>query len=122
MRQEKTMKVICNHALDPRIRLEPNVGSDRSWVWSAFDFADGALVETMFAVRFVDSDIAQTFKTNFLTCQKEMQDVLSGADRPGEDGGAGADEAAAALQGLSTNDAEAPADADAEETAPSAAE
>ena len=30
MRQEKTMKIICNHVVDPRIELEPNVGSDRS--------------------------------------------------------------------------------------------
>merc|ERR1719188_2862396 len=40
MRQEKTMKVISNHVIDPRIKLEPNAGSDRSWVWSAFDFTE----------------------------------------------------------------------------------
>ena len=51
MRQDKTMKVITNHVIDPRIKLEPNAGSDRSWVWSAFDFSDGELVETVFAMR-----------------------------------------------------------------------
>ena len=61
MRQEKTMKVIANHALDPRIKLEPNVGSDRSWVWSAFDFAEGKLAETVFALRFAGPGIAQEF-------------------------------------------------------------
>jgi Ran-binding protein 1 len=46
MRQEKTMKVIANHVLDHRILLAPNVGAaDRSWVWTAFDFAEGTLVE-----------------------------------------------------------------------------
>merc|ERR1712032_210424 len=30
MRQEKTMKVIVNHAIDPRIQLQSNAGSDRS--------------------------------------------------------------------------------------------
>lgn len=46
MRQEKTMKVIANHALDPRIVIVPNAGaSEKSWVWNAFDFADGELVE-----------------------------------------------------------------------------
>lgn len=46
MRQEKTMKVIANHVLDYRIKLAPNVGAaDRSWVWTAFDFAEGTLVE-----------------------------------------------------------------------------
>lgn len=48
MRQEKTMKVIANHFLDPRIKMVPNAGaSDKSWVWVAFDFADGELVETV---------------------------------------------------------------------------
>jgi Ran-binding protein 1 len=47
MRQEKTMKVIANHFLDPRIALTPNVGNDKSWVWVAFDFADEELVETV---------------------------------------------------------------------------
>jgi Ran-binding protein 1 len=46
MRQEKTMKIIANHIVDPRIIIVPNAGSsDRSWVWTAFDFADGELVE-----------------------------------------------------------------------------
>ncbi len=48
MRQEKTMKVISNHVLDPRIIIAPNAGaSDRSWVWTAFDFAEGVLAETV---------------------------------------------------------------------------
>lgn len=106
MRQEKTMKVIANHALDPRIKLEPNVGSDRSWVWSAFDFAEGELVETVFAMRFVDSDAAQEFKQKFTECQAEMEKLLAGEDNPGADGGAAADEAAAALAGLSTKEDE----------------
>jgi len=40
MRQDKTMKIVINHVIDPRIKLEPNAGSDRSWVWSAFDFSE----------------------------------------------------------------------------------
>ena len=47
MRQEKIMKVIINHFVDPRIVLLPNSGSDRSWVWNAFDFSDNELVETV---------------------------------------------------------------------------
>lgn len=106
MRQEKTMKVIANHALDPRIKLEPNVGSDRSWVWSAYDFAEGELVETVFAMRFADSDKAQEFKAKFMECQVEMEKLLAGEDKPGEDGGKAADEAAEALAGLSTKEEE----------------
>mmetsp|Transcript_62843 Transcript_62843/g.185604 ORF Transcript_62843/g.185604 Transcript_62843/m.185604 type:complete len:207 (-) Transcript_62843:364-984(-) len=104
MRQEKTMKVIANHAIDPRIKLEPNAGSDRSWVWSAFDFAEGELVETVFALRFADSDIANDFKENFTESQKEMEKLLAGEDNPGEDEGAAADEAAEALSGLTTDE------------------
>jgi Ran-binding protein 1 len=104
MRQEKTMKVIANHAVDPRIKLEPNVSSDRSWVWSAFDFAEGELKETVFAMRFANTDIAQEFKDAFEKAQVEMEALLSGADKPGEDGGAAADEAAEALAGLTTKD------------------
>ena len=49
MRQEKTMKIIVNHITDPRIELAPNAGNDKSWVWKAFDFAEGEeLVETVF--------------------------------------------------------------------------
>ena len=45
MRQEKTMKVIANHFLDPRITITPHAGSDKSFVWNAFDFSDYELVE-----------------------------------------------------------------------------
>lgn len=104
MRQEKTMKVIANHAIDPRISLEPNAGSDRSWVWSCFDFAEGELKETVFALRFPDTEIANDFKGKYEEAQKEMDSLLKGEDKPGEDGGAAADEAAEALSGLKTSD------------------
>ena len=100
------MKVICNHAVDPRITLEPNVGSDRSWVWSAFDFAEGELQETVFALRFGDADIAKEFKDKFEECQKDMERLLAGEDNPDADGGKEADEAASALAGLSTKEGE----------------
>lgn len=104
MRQEKTMRVIANHAVDPRITLETNAGSDRSWVWSAFDFADGELVETVFALRFADTEIANNFKAEYEKGQKEMESLLAGEDKPGEDGGAAADEAAEALSSLTTKE------------------
>ena len=104
MRQEKTMKVIANHAMDPRIRLEPNAGSDRSWVWTAFDFSDGELVETIFALRFADSDIANKFKEKFVQSQKDMDVLLKGEDKPDADGGVAADEAADALANLKTTE------------------
>lgn len=100
MRQEKTMKVIANHALDPRIKLEPNAGSDRSWVWSCYDFAEGELEEKVFALRFANSDLAKEFKEKYEEHQKEMEKLLAGEDKPDE-GGEAAD-AAAALSELKT--------------------
>ena len=65
MRQEKTMKVICNHVLDPRIVLMPNAGaSDRSWVWTAFDFSDNTLVETVL-LSFIIIDFNRIFIIDF---------------------------------------------------------
>lgn len=52
MRQEKTMKIIVNHFVDPRITLTPNVGNDKSWVWVAFDYADNELIETVSVLSF----------------------------------------------------------------------
>jgi Ran-binding protein 1 len=82
MRQEKTMKIIVNHFLDPRITLTPNAGaSDKSWVWVAFDFADGVeLVESTFAIRFKTPEQAQEFEKEFKACQAEMTKVLAGVD------------------------------------------
>jgi len=102
MRQEKIMKVIANHVVDPRIELQKNAGSDRSWVWTAFDFSEGELVETVFALRFTDSDVAGKFKTTFLECQSKMKALLAGEDA--EEGGEEADEAAAALSELKTSE------------------
>lgn len=106
MRQEKTMKILANHLLDPRITLETNAGSDRSWVWSAFDFSEGELVETVFAARFPDSEIANEFKKKFLGFQKEMEKILAGEDD--DHGQHEADEAAAALKSLTTKDDQKP--------------
>jgi Ran-binding protein 1 len=99
MRQEKTMKVIANHVIDPRIKLEPNVSSDRSWVWSCFDFAEGELLETVFALKMKDTDVAAEFKQHFEACQQ-----INAANDAGEDGApnADADDAAAALATLTT--------------------
>ena len=113
MRQEKTMKVICNHVVDPRITLTPHVQSDRSWIWVAFDFSEGGteLVETTFCVKFGDSDLAGVFKEKFLECQAKMKELMEAEEQAaGEAAPAAAeteqaaDEAADALAGLSTKE------------------
>lgn len=102
MRQDKTMKVIANHPLDPSINLQPNVGSDRSWLWTTDDYSEGEYVETTFACRFQDTDKANEFKEQFLALQKEMETILQGKDKPGD--ATAADEAAQALSALKTGE------------------
>lgn len=110
MRQEKTMKVIANHVIDYRIVLVPNSGaSDRSWVWTAYDFADGELVEKTFAVKFGDSAGANEFKELFTKSQGEMKVLMTGADAP--EGADAADEAAAAVAALDVKSGEKTAEA-----------
>ena len=120
MRQEKTLKIIANFIVQPEIVLVPNVSSDRSWCFNAFDFSSGEkLEEISFAIRFADTDIAKEFSDKFEICKQEMKLLLEGKDNP--ESAAAGDEAAAALAGLSTNDddaAPAPAAASAEEEAP----
>ncbi len=97
------MKVIANHVLDYRIILTPNVGaSDRSWVWTAFDFAEGTLVEKTFAIKFGEASFATEFKEKFVSGQKEMEVIIKGADKP--DGAAEANDAAAAVESISVKE------------------
>ncbi len=76
MRQEKTMKIIVNHFLDPRIVITPNAGSaDTSWVWVAFDFSDGiALVETVCTSFFVSQIFVLFSYTVLLDFRHPFQD------------------------------------------------
>lgn len=100
MRQEKIMKIIANFALDPRIVIVPNAGaSEKSWVWNAFDFADGELVEKTFAIRFTDAETALEFKDAFTKYQGEMKTLMSGADTSAATDAA--DEATKAISELS---------------------
>ena len=52
LRQEKTLKVVANHLLNPTTELQTNMGSDKSWVWVAQDYAEGSMTVETFAIRF----------------------------------------------------------------------
>ena len=80
MRREKTMKIIANFRIDPRIQLEPNTGDDRSWVWSCQDFSEDVSEGKTFALRFCNSEAAREFKEKYADCQTEMQNLLVGED------------------------------------------
>jgi len=80
MRREKTLKVCANHYISPQLKLEENVGSDRSWVWTTIDHAEEPGTKETLAIRFANTENAQKFKQEFISCQKEMEKL--GGDAP----------------------------------------
>lgn len=114
MRQEKTLKLLVNHFVDPRITLTPNVSNEKSWVWVAFDFSEGKLEETTFAIRVSTPEIAKEFKAAFESAQQEMKKLLAGADAT--EGKDEADEAAEAIEKLGVKEEATPVEASSTET------
>ncbi|CAD6505951.1 BgTH12-06883 [Blumeria graminis f. sp. triticale] len=78
MRRDKTLKVCANHYVVPDMKLSPNVGSDRSWVWNAAaDVSEGEPEAQTLAIRFANSDNANLFKEAFMKAQKENEVLFS---------------------------------------------
>ncbi|KIJ19982.1 hypothetical protein PAXINDRAFT_7246 [Paxillus involutus ATCC 200175] len=70
MRRDKTLKVCANHSITSDMRLQPNIGSDRSWVWKvAADYAESPPTAETLAIRFANSDNANEFKKKFEDAQ-----------------------------------------------------
>lgn len=70
MRRDKTLKVCANHFISPEYVLKPNVGSDRSWVYSCTaDVAEGGPEAFTFAIRFGNKENADKFKVEFEKAQ-----------------------------------------------------
>jgi len=77
MRRDKTLKVCANHYVVPDMKLSPNVGSDRSWVWNAAaDVSEGEPEAQTLAIRFANSDNANLFKEAFIKAQQENEALL----------------------------------------------
>ncbi|KAG1755961.1 ran/spi1 binding protein [Suillus lakei] len=71
MRRDKTLKVCANHHVSSEMRLQPNIGSDRSWVWKvAADYTEEPPTAETLAIRFANSDNANEFKRQFELTQK----------------------------------------------------
>jgi len=78
MRRDKTLKVCANHYVVPEMKLSPNVGSDRSWVWNAAaDVSEGEPEAVTLAIRFANSDNANQFKDAFIKAQKENENLFA---------------------------------------------
>jgi len=71
MRRDKTLKVCANHAITPDMHLQPNVGSERSWVWKvAADYSESPPTSETLAIRFANPKNADEFKTAFEAAQE----------------------------------------------------
>jgi len=78
MRRDKTLKVCANHYVVPDMKLSPNVGSDRSWVWNAAaDVSEGEPEAQTLAIRFANSENANLFKEAFIKAQQENEKLFS---------------------------------------------
>ncbi|KAK9352868.1 hypothetical protein V1505DRAFT_342947 [Lipomyces doorenjongii] len=76
MRRDKTLKTCANHYIMPELKLSPNVGSDRSWVYTvSVDISEGEPEALTLAIRFANSENANLFKDKF----SEAQDLNSAA-------------------------------------------
>ncbi|KAL2132155.1 hypothetical protein VTI74DRAFT_4137 [Chaetomium olivicolor] len=85
MRRDKTLKVCANHYVVPEMKLSPNVGSDRSWVWNAAaDVSEGEPEAVTLAIRFANSDNANQFKDAFIKAQKENESLFKKAEAADE--------------------------------------
>merc|ERR1711939_185316 len=80
MRRDKTLKVCANHYVVPDMKLSPNVGSDRSWVWNAAaDVSEGEPEAQTLAIRFANSENANLFKEAFIKAQQENEALFNSA-------------------------------------------
>ncbi|KAH7374695.1 RanBP1 domain-containing protein [Plectosphaerella cucumerina] len=85
MRRDKTLKVCANHYIVPEMKLSPNVGSDRSWVWNAAaDVSEGEPEAVTFAIRFANAENANLFKDSFLQAQKDNEVLFKQAAEAAE--------------------------------------
>ncbi|KAF7355078.1 RanBD1 domain-containing protein [Mycena sanguinolenta] len=126
MRRDKTLKVCANHVISSDMRLQPNIGSDRSWVWKvAADYSESPPTAETLAIRFANSDNAGQFKTAFEDGQKKNASLsATDASAPAEgkpaEGAAEGEAAPAETKAEEAKEAEAPATEEA--PAPAAAE
>lgn len=71
MRRDKTLKICANHFISPDYELKPNVGSDRSWVYTVTaDVSEGEPEALTLAIRFGNKENADNFKAEFVKAQE----------------------------------------------------
>ncbi|KAG6911741.1 single stranded nucleic acid binding protein [Tephrocybe rancida] len=114
MRRDKTLKVCANHVITSDMRLQPNIGSDRSWVWKvAADYSEAPPTAETLAIRFANADNAGQFKVAFEEAQATNAALVTGAPAPEKEAEAEAEvKKEESKEEAPSNDAEAATDAD----------
>ncbi|XP_063069341.1 E3 SUMO-protein ligase RanBP2 isoform X2 [Engraulis encrasicolus] len=65
MRRDQVLKICANHWISSTMNLEPMKGTEKAWIWSALDFAEGEGKVEQLAVRFKLQETANSFKEIF---------------------------------------------------------
>ncbi|CCE87283.1 Piso0_005830 [Millerozyma farinosa CBS 7064] len=74
MRRDKTLKICANHLIAAEYDLKPNIGSDRSWVYTVTaDISDGEPEAQTLAIRFANKENANAFKEHFDKAKSEIK-------------------------------------------------
>ncbi|THH20145.1 hypothetical protein EW146_g1157 [Bondarzewia mesenterica] len=80
MRRDKTLKVCANHLISSSMKLQPNIGSDRSWVWKvAADYSEDPPTSETLAIRFANTENANLFKAAFEGAQETNAKLTAAA-------------------------------------------
>ncbi|KAJ7392581.1 E3 SUMO-protein ligase RanBP2 [Desmophyllum pertusum] len=78
MRRAQVLKLCANHQITSDMKLQPNAGSEKSWVWSTLaDFSEQECKAERLAVRFKSDVIAKQFKEKFEECQEMLKNQTS---------------------------------------------
>ncbi|KAJ7392587.1 E3 SUMO-protein ligase RanBP2 [Desmophyllum pertusum] len=78
MRRAQVLKLCANHQITSDMKLQPNAGSEKSWVWSTLaDFSEQECKAQRLAVRFKSEVIAKQFKETFEKCQEMLKNQTS---------------------------------------------
>ncbi|RDD38448.1 E3 SUMO-protein ligase RanBP2, partial [Trichoplax sp. H2] len=73
MRRDQIHKVCANHYISKDMRLEPSLGSNKSWVWYTHaDYSEGTGNPEQLCARFKTPEIANTFKSVFEECVETL--------------------------------------------------
>ena len=73
MRRDQVLKICANHQITADMKLQPNAGSEKSWVWSTMaDLSEQECRAERLAAKFKSADIAKQFKEKFEECQEML--------------------------------------------------